>query len=194
MSRSPAREFMQKQWRFHSATCLRGTHRQIDYLAPKDKLEGRAETILAARDAKLAAAREHRRLMRQQAASKTLLTDDRHRDILHAAGEAEASVAGEHLARNSRAGRRRMSVGGGLSKAPLRLLEHIRICPLCLVTPGSVAEPQSGVSPNKSAVFRSRCGLRCVQEIPDCTPTDSGLYRPEAVNHADGGRQGSGRV
>ena len=43
----------------------------IGYIASKDKLEGRAEAILAARDAKLAAAREGRRLRRQQAREKT---------------------------------------------------------------------------------------------------------------------------
>jgi transposase InsO family protein len=40
-------------------------HSAIQYLTPKDKLEGRAEAILAARDAKLAAAREARKGRRQ---------------------------------------------------------------------------------------------------------------------------------
>jgi transposase InsO family protein len=40
-------------------------HSAIGYIAPKDKLEGRAEEIGAARDRKLAAARERRRLVRQ---------------------------------------------------------------------------------------------------------------------------------
>jgi len=40
-------------------------HSAIQYLTPKDKLEGRAEAILAARDAKLAAAREVRKARRQ---------------------------------------------------------------------------------------------------------------------------------
>ena len=40
-------------------------HSAIDYIAPKDKLEGRAEVILAAREAKLAAARESRRANRK---------------------------------------------------------------------------------------------------------------------------------
>ena len=39
-------------------------HSAIGYLAPKDKLEGRAETIWQARDEKLAAARERRRQKR----------------------------------------------------------------------------------------------------------------------------------
>jgi len=45
----------------------RRLHSAIQYITPKDKLEGRAETILAARDAKLAAAREARRAKRQHA-------------------------------------------------------------------------------------------------------------------------------
>ena len=45
----------------------RRLHSAIQYITPKDKLQGRAETILAARDAKLAAAREARRAKRQQA-------------------------------------------------------------------------------------------------------------------------------
>ena len=46
------------QWVVHYNTVR--LHSAIDYIAPKDKLEGRAESILAARDAKLAAAREQR--------------------------------------------------------------------------------------------------------------------------------------
>jgi transposase InsO family protein len=40
-------------------------HSAIAYITPADKLAGRAEAILTARDAKLAAAREARRLKRQ---------------------------------------------------------------------------------------------------------------------------------
>jgi len=40
-------------------------HSAIGYVTPKDKLEGRAEMIHAARDAKLAAAREARKAKRQ---------------------------------------------------------------------------------------------------------------------------------
>jgi putative transposase len=42
-------------------------HSAIGYLAPKDKLEGRGPEILAARDRKLAEARERRKLLRQTA-------------------------------------------------------------------------------------------------------------------------------
>jgi len=41
-------------------------HSAIGYVTPKDKLEGRAELIYQARDRKLEAAREQRRLMREQ--------------------------------------------------------------------------------------------------------------------------------
>jgi putative transposase len=40
-------------------------HSAIGYIAPKDKLEGRAETILAQRESKLAAARETRKAQRK---------------------------------------------------------------------------------------------------------------------------------
>jgi putative transposase len=40
-------------------------HSAIDYITPKDKLEGRAETILAERESKLAAARAARKAQRQ---------------------------------------------------------------------------------------------------------------------------------
>ncbi|MDT8304280.1 MAG: hypothetical protein RQ760_22570, partial [Sedimentisphaerales bacterium] len=40
-------------------------HSAIGYITPNDKLEGRAETILAERDAKLAAAREIRKTKRK---------------------------------------------------------------------------------------------------------------------------------
>jgi transposase InsO family protein len=42
-------------------------HSAIGYITPKDKLEGRAEQIQAARERKLAAAREQRRIMREAA-------------------------------------------------------------------------------------------------------------------------------
>ena len=90
------------QWIGHYNTVR--LHSAIDYIAPKDKLEGRAEAILAARDAKLAAAREQRRIKRQQLRQNQILTIGTPGATLHSAGEAEASVAGEHLARNSRPG------------------------------------------------------------------------------------------
>ena len=43
----------------------RRLHSAIGYITPKNKLDGRAETILAERDAKLAAAREARKAKRR---------------------------------------------------------------------------------------------------------------------------------
>lgn len=43
----------------------RRLHSAIQYITPKDKLEGRAEAILAAREAKLAAARQARKALRK---------------------------------------------------------------------------------------------------------------------------------
>jgi len=43
----------------------RRLHSAVGYITPKDKLEGRAETIQAGRDAKLAAAREARKAQRK---------------------------------------------------------------------------------------------------------------------------------
>jgi putative transposase len=40
-------------------------HSAIGYITPKDKLQGRAEAILAERDAKLAAARKARKAQRK---------------------------------------------------------------------------------------------------------------------------------
>ena len=45
-------------------------HSAIGYITPKDKLEGRAETIQASRDAKLAAARQTRQAHRQASQQK----------------------------------------------------------------------------------------------------------------------------
>lgn len=45
-------------------------HSAIGYITPADKLAGRAEAIFAARDAKLAAAREARKARRQETAAK----------------------------------------------------------------------------------------------------------------------------
>ena len=53
--------------RFVSRYNIERLHSGIGYIAPKDKLEGRAEAIFAERDAKLAVAREARRARRARA-------------------------------------------------------------------------------------------------------------------------------
>jgi hypothetical protein len=72
--------------------------------APKDKLEGRAEAILAGRENKLAAAREQRRIKRQQARLNQALKNRKEVAIIPSAGETEARFAGEQPARDNRSG------------------------------------------------------------------------------------------
>jgi len=79
-------------------------HSAIGYVAPKDKLEGRAEAIQAIRQTKLATAKEQRRIKRQQARLNQTLKNRKEVAIISSAGETEASVAGEHLARDNRSG------------------------------------------------------------------------------------------
>ena len=86
-------------------------HSAVGSIVPADKLEGRAEAILAARDAKLAAAREGRPLRRQQAREKNVLTHEAQLGMLHIIGETEASSAGEQT-RGDRSGRRANRPGG----------------------------------------------------------------------------------
>ena len=73
--------------RLHSAIC---------YIAPKNKLEGRAEAILAERERKFAAARATRKTRR-----RGKLTEKKAARKLHVAGETEAGNAGERPARDS---------------------------------------------------------------------------------------------
>lgn len=89
-------------------------HSAIGYIAPRDKLEGRAEEIWAEREAKLAQAREERRRSRtvrpkQELIDRALKTKkqidkERRSDIMIEAGETEAGSAGEHPARDSQSG------------------------------------------------------------------------------------------
>ena len=75
-------------------------HSAIGYIAPNDKLQGRAEAIIAKRERKLAAARETRKSRRQQ----IRLTERKEKPKLHMAGETETGNAGERPARDSRPG------------------------------------------------------------------------------------------
>jgi putative transposase len=96
-------------------------HSAIGYVAPLDKLEGRAETIWAERDRKLAAAREARAARRAQARldtePKELLTNREETPMMQPAGETDAGSAGEQPARDSRPGRR-MTVEGEPTGSP----------------------------------------------------------------------------
>lgn len=126
-------------------------HSAIGYVTPKDKLEGRAEAILAERDRKLQAARERRARMRRNSAEK-LLTGARPASIIPAVGETEAGNAGERPARDGRSGRRTFALGvyptyspsrfSAAAKAQRPLMPH--------KTPGSGAEPQDLVNAQTS--------------------------------------------
>ena len=78
-------------------------HSAIGYVAPIDKLEGRAEAIWAERDPKLAAAREARAARRAEARRpnepQELLTTSKDTPMIHPAGQAGAGSAGEQPAR-----------------------------------------------------------------------------------------------
>lgn len=106
-------------------------HSAIGYIAPKDKLEGRAEQIFAERDAKLAAAREKRAARRKQHRLqqrdplKPWLTTREQMAIFSLAGETEAGSAGEQPARDSRPG------GDGCPSGGVARLPH----PSCIGHP-----------------------------------------------------------
>jgi hypothetical protein len=94
-------------------------HSAIGYVAPQDKLQGRAEAIWAERDRKLAEAREARRMRRAEArlhgSTAQLLTPAKETPMIHPAGETDAGSAGEQPARDSRLGCGRKA-GAGMSR------------------------------------------------------------------------------
>ena len=83
-------------------------HGAIGYVAPRDKMEGRAEAIQEARERKLEAAREARKIRRSEIALTTKMKSN----TLSAAGETEAGNAGERPARDSRPGGDEYRQGG----------------------------------------------------------------------------------
>ena len=101
-------------------------HSAIGYIAPSDKLEGRAEAILADRDHKLATAREARKALRAEQRKNLAqqpLTSQEEAPMIQPAGETEAGSAGEQPARDSRLGCRQKVARGtaheGCSSGPL---------------------------------------------------------------------------
>ena len=122
-------------------------HSAIGYVAPKDKLEGRAEAILAERERKLQSARERRAQMLRSAGEKGL-TRGKEESKLPAAGETEAGHAGERPARDSRSGRRAFVLGVYTTYSPSRSLAAAKAqSPLMPhKTPGAGAEPQDLVT------------------------------------------------
>ncbi len=121
-------------------------HSAIGYVTPLDKLEGRAEAILAERERKLLAARERRAALRR-AAEKPLTSIEKETTI-HVDGETEAGHAGEQPARDSRPGRRATAMGARPARSLSPCVESgnaLRL-PMPDKTPGSGAEPQNIVT------------------------------------------------
>ena len=82
-------------------------HSAIGYVTPRDKLEGRAEAILARRQEKLQAARRRRKENAERFRTEDDLTLTQPFRTTRLAGETDASSAGKQLARDSRPGMRR---------------------------------------------------------------------------------------
>ena len=129
-------------------------HSAIGYVAPLDKLEGRADAILAERERKLQVARERRATMRRSS-TETVLTNRREETTIRMVGETEAGNAGERPARDSRPGRR-MTVEGESSDSPAL----IQSPPMPHKTPGSGAEPHDVVTASASDGPESLIGVR----------------------------------
>ena len=126
-------------------------HSAIGYVTPKDKLEGKAEAILAERERKLLAARERRAQMRRSS-SENALTERKPESKLPAVGETEVGNAGERPARDSRLGRRAfvMGVYSKYSPSPSLVGTDAQSALMPLQTPGSGAEPQDLVNAKTS--------------------------------------------
>lgn len=95
-------------------------HSAIGYVTPKDKLEGRAEAVLARRRRKLQAARRQRKEKSRQAQPQRNLTESEPSRKTLLAGETEASSAEEQLARDSRPGKRRSVAAGAAPRGRSR--------------------------------------------------------------------------
>ena len=136
-------------------------HSAIGYVTPKDKLEGRAEAILAERERKLAAARERRAQMRRSSSEKAL-TERKPEGKLPAVGETEAGNAGERPTRDNRLGRRAFVMGVYSKYAPSPSLAgtDAQSAPMPLKTPGSGAEPQGLVKGKTAGGPESLIGVR----------------------------------
>ena len=138
-------------------------HSAIGYIAPKDKLEGRAEAILAERERKLMAARERRAKMRRSS-SENCLTDRKEEPIIRTVGETEAGNAGERPARDNRPGRRAFVMGEYANYSPSPFAAAVatdaQSAPMPLKTPGSGAEPQDLLNAGTSGGRESLVGVR----------------------------------
>jgi putative transposase len=136
-------------------------HSAIGYVTPKDKLEGKAEAILAERERKLVAARERRAQMRRRSPEKGLTTE-KPESKLPLVGETEAGHAGERPARDNRPGRRAFKLGEYSTYSPgrSRAVRNAQSAPMPLKTPGSGAEPQDLVTRKTSDAPESLSRVR----------------------------------
>jgi len=121
-------------------------HSAIGYVTPLDKLEGRAEAILAERERKLQAARERRSALRKSAEKR--LTSREMNTTIQVVGETESGNAGERPARDSRPGRRAAAMGARSARSlnPCDERANAPRLPMPDKTPGSGAEPQDIVT------------------------------------------------
>lgn len=135
-------------------------HSAIGYVTPKDKLEGRAEAILAERERKLQSARERRAHMRRNSAEKGL-TRGKDKQIIPTAGKTEAGHAGERPARDSQPGRRTFALGvyGKYSPGSSPASQKVQSPLMPHKTPGFGAEPQDLVIAKTSDAPESLIGV-----------------------------------
>jgi putative transposase len=136
-------------------------HSAIGYVTPKDKLEGRAETVLAQRDRKLQAARERRATLRRSSSAKSL-TRGREDPIIRMVGQTEAGYAGERPVRDSRPGRRTfvMGVYRMYAPSPSPATADVQSPLMPHQTPGAGAEPQHLVTAQTSGGRESLTSVR----------------------------------
>ena len=136
-------------------------HSAIGYVTPKDKLEGRAEAILAERERKLQAARERRAQMRRSSSEKAL-TEGKPESKIPSVGETGAGNAGERPARDSRLGRRAFTLGVYSQYSPSRSLAAANAQRPLMPhkTPGAGAEPQGLVTAQAPGGPESLIGVR----------------------------------
>jgi len=149
-------------------------HSAIGYITPKDKLEGRAEAVLAERERKLQEARERRARMRRSSTEKAL-TRRREGTIIRMVGETEAvpqARDGERPARDSRPGRRAFLsacdhaqpgvMGACFTRAlgPCLASANAQRSTMPQKTPASGAEPQDIVTGQTPGGPESLIGVR----------------------------------
>jgi len=103
-------------------------HSAIGYVAPKDRLEGRAESIFQGRREKLEAARRRKRDRKQPTRTHDHLTLAQRSCRTQVAGETEGSSAGKQLPRDGQPGARR-GVAEGAAQRGCSRANHLSSTP-----------------------------------------------------------------